>query len=190
MPRRTQEGSNKPKRKTAISRCVVVVDGKKPCSRCNETLPVEHFYRCKRAYSGYREECKACKKTYDTSYSKKTRESRRIKKMAWRHANPDKVKRQRREYHKKRPEVALKKAAQYNAMKKQATPKWLTQEQKNEILEMYKIAKELSWLSESRLVVDHIIPLRGENVCGLHVPWNLQIIPESMNIKKGNAYEP
>src|ERR1700735_4163772 len=65
-------------------------------------------------------------------------------------------------------------------------PKWLNKEQRKEIEEFYILAKELQWLSEEQLQVDHIVPLRGDNVSGLHVPWNLQILPKSLNVLKSN----
>jgi hypothetical protein len=77
--------------------------------------------------------------------------------------------------------------AKRRAMQLQATPPWLTSQQLEEIKEFYYLAKELQWLSNPTdpLEVDHIIPLQGVNVCGLHVPWNLQIIPKSLNCSKG-----
>jgi 5-methylcytosine-specific restriction endonuclease McrA len=53
----------------------------------------------------------------------------------------------------------------------------------------YTLANELSWLSEDPLTVDHIVPLQGKNVSGLHVPWNLQILPSKKNTSKGNRHE-
>ena len=69
---------------------------------------------------------------------------------------------------------------------RQATPKWLTAEQRMEIRLKYRLAIELSRATGIRHAVDHIVPLQGEEVCGLHVPWNLQVIPQEENLKKYN----
>lgn len=76
--------------------------------------------------------------------------------------------------------------ASYRADKLKATPTWLTKEQMDEIKQLYILAKELQWLSETPLEVDHEVPLRGENVSGLHVPWNLRIVPMPVNRSKSN----
>lgn len=101
-------------------------------------------------------------------------------------ANPERFRAERKVYMKANPgKIAALNMKRY-ASKLNATPKWLTKEQLAEIEWFYTTAKELQWLSEEPLEVDHIIPLQGKNVCGLHVPWNLQILPKSLNISKFN----
>jgi len=89
-------------------------------------------------------------------------------------------------YQKNNPGKVNANTANHRAAKLQATPPWITKEQKKEIQGFYILAKELQWLSEEPLQVDHIIPLQGENVSGLHVPWNLQILPRPLNASKNN----
>ena len=67
-----------------------------------------------------------------------------------------------------------------------ATPKWLTREQKGQIRELYKIAITMTKTTGEQYVVDHIVPLRSEFVGGLHVPWNLRVIPRQENLLKSN----
>ena len=57
---------------------------------------------------------------------------------------------------------------------------------KKELLAVYKKCQNINKNSNTKHHVDHIIPLRGKNVCGLHVPWNLQIITAEENLRKGN----
>ena len=71
---------------------------------------------------------------------------------------------------------------------REATPKWLTKKEKAEIRQLYQIAITMSKTTGEQYVVDHIVPLRGENVCGLHVPWNLRVITQEENLKKSNKF--
>lgn len=74
-------------------------------------------------------------------------------------------------------------------MKMKRTPSWLTDLQKEHIRLFYEAAMILSDEIGIKFNVDHIVPLRGKNVSGLHVPWNLQILTASDNFKKGNKYD-
>ena len=69
---------------------------------------------------------------------------------------------------------------------KNATPKWITSEQKLAMRNLYLKAQELTKIAGERYVVDHIIPLISPDVCGLHVPWNLRVITQEENLKKSN----
>ena len=67
-----------------------------------------------------------------------------------------------------------------------ATPKWVTAEQKLAMRMLYLQAQELTRATGERYVVDHIVPLINDEVCGLHVPWNLRVITQEENLQKSN----
>lgn len=68
-------------------------------------------------------------------------------------------------------------------------PRWLTKAQRAEMREFYRRARDYSALTGITYHVDHIVPLVGEGVCGLHVPWNLRVIPAVQNMRKGRRLE-
>jgi hypothetical protein len=73
---------------------------------------------------------------------------------------------------------------------REATPKWLTMAQKKEMREIYRIAITMTKTTGEQYVVDHIVPLRSEVVCGLHVPWNLRVVTQAENSAKSNKLLP
>ena len=104
-------------------------------------------------------------------YRSKNIDTVRDKCKIYRRSNRDKI-------------VAL--MAKRRARKLNATPKWLTEDDYNAIKDFYTEAQRLTLETGIDHVVDHIHPLLGEFVCGLHVPWNLQILTKSDNCSKGN----
>lgn len=70
------------------------------------------------------------------------------------------------------------------------TPTWLSTAERAEIEGVYHCAAILGKITGKRWHVDHIVPLRGKSVRGLHVPWNLQVLEASENIRKGNRLAP
>lgn len=135
--------------------------------------------------------------TYHKKWYKDNREKILAQHKLWRETNPEydknyyqlnKTKRrhQMKKYNQKNAGKVNSLVAKRKSRKLQATPPWMTKADFVAIEEWYKIAQDLQWLSEEKLHVDHIIPLQGKDVCGLHIAANLQILPASENSKKKN----
>ena len=90
------------------------------------------------------------------------------------------------QWRKQNPYYGYTKCAERRATKLKATPPWLAEFDKHYIKCIYKQAMTLSKLDNIKYHVDHIYPLKGKTVSGLHVPTNLQIIKASENIAKAN----
>lgn len=80
-------------------------------------------------------------------------------------------------------------SARRRAFKLNATPVWLSTKDLLELKIFYSRARYLTITTGVLYHVDHIIPLNGNNVCGLHVPWNLQILKWRDNLIKSNTVQ-
>jgi 5-methylcytosine-specific restriction endonuclease McrA len=102
-------------------------------------------------------------------------------------ARPDEAKTAYKKGYKERnPDLYRALVSQRRRRFREATPSWLTETQKMEIRVQYRLAIELSRRTGIRHAVDHIVPLHGDGVCGLHVPWNLRVVTQEENLKKSN----
>lgn len=78
----------------------------------------------------------------------------------------------------------------HRAQTRRATPKWLSAAQRQDIARFYSVAKKMSETLGELYVVDHIVPKISPWVCGLHVPWNLQVLHWQENNEKANVWWP
>lgn len=91
-----------------------------------------------------------------------------------------------------RPPVRLpgKEGVIHRAQTRRATPRWLNEEQKAATRAIYALATQKTAHFGELYVVDHIVPKISPYVCGLHVPWNLQVLRWLENLQKGNFWWP
>lgn len=99
---------------------------------------------------------------------------------AWRRENADAFSAIRKDWIVRNPHKGTEHAAKRRARMLNASPSWLTPAQRAEIEGFYLFTSIFGG------EVDHIVPLAGKSVCGLHVPWNLQILSRSENARKNN----
>jgi hypothetical protein len=124
------------------------------------------------------------KRKKDWYWKNKEKSNQRSKE--YRKENLDRLRQKDRDYTKSNLDKVNAKSAKRRASKHNATPNWLTADQLKDIQSYYSQAKNLEVLTGENYHVDHIIPLKGKDVCGLHVPWNLQVIKAKDNLSKSN----
>lgn len=107
----------------------------------------------------------------------------------YRTLNSVKVKTSKAEYAKRSSHIVNAAVARRRASKTRQTPIWVGSDELWLIQEIYDLARLRTKMHGFSWHVDHIVPLQGELVSGLHVPNNLQAIPANENIRKYNKYE-
>ena len=178
---------------------------KKTCFKCNEERPLSEFYKHKMMADGHLNKCKACAKQDARSHREQNLERvqdydrargmlpHRVKARA-EYAKTDAYKASQskanakyRDNNKdKRRTVKLACQRSRDAGKHSRTPPWLTKEDKAAIKSKYAEARWMTARTGIKHHVDHIVPLLGKQASGLHVAWNLRVIPARENIKKSN----
>ena len=141
----------------------------KTCNTCKETKDYTEFYKGSRYADGHFGQCKFC-------INEKRKE------------RSESINAKQREYYQNNKQYYITKGHLRAKGVKQAKPKWLTEEHEFFIEEIYSLRDLRTELTGVVHHVDHIVPLKGTDVCGLHVPWNLQVISAKDNLSKSNSF--
>ena len=166
----------------------------KTCNKCHQTKSVTEFYKKNTAKDGLFWWCKGCHKEYVKSkYAEayanpefQTLERNRVKKFNV--ENPDKKKASDKRYALENKSKISANVRKYQYAKINRTPAWLSADDLWIVEQAYELADLRTKMFGFKWHVDHIIPLQGKLVSGLHVPHNLQILPATENHRKSNQF--
>lgn len=188
----------------------------KICTTCKEEKSTDCFYKHKGGHLGIDSICKICNSKRSKAYFATIKDKEKVRRKNYYVLNKDKESEWAKEYYEKNkkhlceygkryreknwerrkvlvndwiknhPEFVRNRTAAHRASKLERMPSWAD---KKKIKEIYKQAKDLSEQTGLEYHVDHEIPLRGENVSGLHVHYNLKILLAEDNLKKSNKFD-
>lgn len=117
-------------------------------------------------------ECVNCVKSYNKAYYEANKDNIKSVQKAYRQSPKGKAKRNASR-------------AKRRATKLNANPSWSNEDH---IKMWYEQAKHWEWLTGEPYHVDHVVPLQGKNVSGLHVAHNLEVIPARLDLAKSNIH--
>ena len=171
----------------------------KNCTRCSEAKPLTEFYlnakrgryeaRCKDCFKALvkssadtnREAVRAANRVAGAKFRDANRESERKRTLAAHHANPERSRANNARWRTENPGRHAAKEAKRRAIRLKAIPVWADLDAIKLIYEAVKTESELTGVP---MHVDHIVPLQGKTVCGLHCEANLQVLKASENLSK------
>ena len=140
-----------------------------------------------RAYkSAYRERLRAQGKNPVGEWHQANPEMMRSYRARWRDANRDAVAELSRDWNSRNPERRRAAWQRRQAAKLQRMPPWFGEFDELVMLEAHDVARR----RRGEWDVDHIVPLQGSIVSGLHVWNNIQVVPAAFNRSKGNRWKP
>ena len=127
------------------------------------------------------ERCNANRNAWAERNPEKIKASSIKAKAAWHERNPEYLK----EHYKANKVRYVAARARRRVAQESATPAWLTAIDKAMIQEMYDVSAARFVQTGVKHHVDHIVPINGKKVSGIHAPWNLQVITAHENLSKG-----
>lgn len=161
----------------------------KTCTYCNVSKQVEAFHKDKSRADGLRNRCKECVGAYMAQYYKDNPEQVKARVATWVANNRSRHNAKCAKWVKANPAKVNARTARRYASKTQATPVWLTEDEHWMLEQAYELARLRTKMLGIKFEVDHIVPLRGRRVRGLHVPWNVRVVPLKDNRTKSNTFE-
>jgi len=134
------------------------------------------------------QENKISYKSKNAKWAKENKVKKNECSSEWREKNPEHSAQYGREWRAENPDKNRAKTARRRAARIKRTPMWLSSDDYKAIQAMYKEASRMTEATGVKHHVDHVIPLNGRFVSGLHVPDNLQILTAYANLSKGNQF--
>ena len=159
----------------------------KTCNKCNIAKELTEFYRHKKHKDGRSYTCKMCHNKARKEYYQDNKDREKQLATLWVKNNPQKHREYYRSYYNNNRHKEIQRGRIKQLKRKQCMPEWADLDA---IKVVYDEAKRLTLMHGTSYHVDHIIPLQGKLVCGLHVHTNLRVLPAKENLSKSNTYDP